>query len=145
MITLDINQIKEIIPQRYPILLIDKITELEPYRRVVAIKNISINEPFFEGHFPGEPIMPGTSIIEAMAQTSLILFYKPGIKLQKLNFYLGLVKDIRFFKPVVPGDELKIIAEAVRITEDNGYVKVIATVGDDKVSEGELVCVRRKD
>lgn len=144
MITLDINQIKNLIPQRYPILLIDKIIDLEPGKRVVAIKNVSINEPFFEGHFPDEPIMPGTSIIEAMAQASTFLVYKPEEKEQKLNFYLGVVKDTRFFKTVLPGDELKIISEAVRVTEDNVYAKVKATVKDETISEGEFVFVRRK-
>jgi len=144
MITLDINQIKDLIPQRYPILLIDKIIDLEPGKRVIAIKNVSINEPFFEGHFPNEPIMPGTSIIEAMAQTSIFLVYKPEKKEQKLNFYLGVVKDARFFKIVLPGDELKIVSEAVRVTEDNVYAKVKVTVKDETISEGEFVFVRRK-
>ena len=144
MITLDINQIKNLIPQRYPILLIDKIIDLEPGKRVIAIKNVSINEPFFEGHFPDEPIMPGTSIIEAMAQASTFLVYKPEEKEQKLNFYLGVVKDTRFFKTVLPGDELKIVSEAVRVTEDNVYAKVKATVKDETISEGEFVFVRRK-
>jgi 3-hydroxyacyl-[acyl-carrier-protein] dehydratase len=144
MITLDINQIKNLIPQRYPILLIDKIIDLDPGKRVVAIKNVSINEPFFEGHFPDEPVMPGTSIIEAMAQASTFLVYKPEKKEQKLNFYLGVVKDARFFKTVLPGDELKIISEAVRVTEDNVYAKVKATVKDEIISEGEFVFVRRK-
>ena len=144
MITLDINQIKNLIPQRYPILLIDKIIDLEPGRRVIAIKNVSINEPFFEGHFPDEPIMPGTSIIEAMAQASTFLVYEPEKKEQKLNFFLGVVKDARFFKTVLPGDELKIISEAVRVTEDNVYAKVKATVKDETISTGEFVFVRRK-
>lgn len=144
MITLDINQIKDLIPQRYPILLIDKIIDLEPGKRVVAIKNVSINEPFFEGHFPSEPIMPGTSIIEAMAQASTFLVYKPEEKAQKLNFYLGVVKDTRFFKTVLPGDELKIVSEAVRVTEDNVYAKVKVTVKDETISTGEFVFVRRK-
>lgn len=144
MITLDINQIKNLIPQRYPILLIDKIIDLEPGKRVVAIKNVSINEPFFEGHFPDEPVMPGTSIIEAMAQVSTFLVYNPEREGQKLNFYLGVVKDARFYKTVLPGDELKIISEAVRATEDNVYAKVKATVKDETVSEGEFMFVRRK-
>ena len=144
MITLDINQIKEAIPQRYPILMIDKIINLEPGKQVVAVKNVSINEPFFEGHFPDEPIMPGTAIIEAMAQTSTFLFYRPENKSKKLNFYLGVIKDARFFKTVLPGDELKIISEAVRLTEDNAYVKVKVIVKDETISESDLVFVRRK-
>jgi 3-hydroxyacyl-[acyl-carrier-protein] dehydratase len=144
MITLDINQIKKLKPQRYPILLIDKIVDLEPGKRVVAIKNVSVNEPFFEGHFPDEPVMPGTSIIEAMAQASIFLFYEPEKKLQKLNFFLGVVKDARFFKTVLPGDELKIVGEAVRISGDSGYIKVSVMVESNKICEGELICVRKK-
>ena len=144
MIALDIDQIRKSIPIRYPMLLIDKIIDLEQGKRVIAIKNVSINEPFFEGHFPDEPIMPGTSIIEAMAQASTFLFYQPENKSQKLNFYLGIVKDVRFFKPVLPGDELRILSEAIRLTENNAYVKVKATVKDETISEGELVFVRRK-
>ena len=143
MTNLDINQIMKSISQRFPMLFIDKIVELEPGKRVVAIKNVTINEQFFQGHFADEPIMPGTLIIEAMAQASTFLFYEPG-KEQKLNFYLGIVKDIRFLKPVVPGDQLKIEAQSVRLAEDSAYVKVVATVADQKVCEGELVFVRRK-
>jgi 3-hydroxyacyl-[acyl-carrier-protein] dehydratase len=144
MINLDINQIMQSISQRYPMLLIDKITDLEPGKKVVAIKNVAINEGFFQGHFPEAPIMPGTLIIEAMAQTSTFLFYEPENMGQKLNFYLGVVKDVRFLKPVVPGDQLKIEAQSIRLAEDSAYVKVTATVKDTKVCEGELVFVRRK-
>lgn len=140
---LDVNQIMKSISQRYPMLYIDRIIDLEIGKRVVAIKNVTINEQFFQGHFPQEPIMPGTLIIEAMAQASTFLFYEPD-KEQKLNFYLGIVKDIRFLKPVVPGDQLKIEAQSVRLAEDSAYVKVIATVAEQKVCEGELVFVRRK-
>jgi 3-hydroxyacyl-[acyl-carrier-protein] dehydratase len=124
-------------------LYIDKIIDLEVGKRVVAIKNVTINEQFFQGHFPQEPIMPGTLIIEAMAQASTFLFYEPN-KEEKLNFYLGIVKDIRFLKPVVPGDQLKIEAQSVRLAEDSAYVKVAATVAEQKVCEGELVFVRKK-
>lgn len=144
MITLNIEEIQEAIPQRYPMLLIDRIIELEPGKRVVAIKEVTINEPFFQGHFPDKPIMPGTSIIEAMAQASTFLFYDPNQKSKKLDFYLGIVKDVRFFKPVVPGDELRITSEPMRLAEDTAYVKAKATVNNEKVSEGELVFVRRK-
>ena len=144
MISLDIGKIIEIIPQRYPMLLIDKITELEPGKRVVATKNVTINEPFFEGHFPGEPIMPGCMIIEAMAQTSTFLFYEKDKTKQKLNFFLGAVKDVRFFKPVFPGDILKLTAETMRLAEDSAYVKVKATVGEENISTGEMIFVRRK-
>lgn len=144
MISLDVNQIRQIIPQRYPMLMIDKIIELEPAKRVVAVKNVTINEQFFQGHFPDEPIMPGSLIIEAMAQTSTFLFYEPGKKHQKLNFFLGVVKDVRFFKSVGPGDVITIIAESVRLAEDTAYVKAKVMVADKKISEGELIFVRRQ-
>lgn len=144
MANLDVNQVMKSIPQRYPMLYIDKIIDLEVGKRVVAVKNVTINEHFFQGHFPQEPIMPGTLIIEAMAQVSTFLFYEPSKPEQKLNFYLGIVKDIRFLKPVVPGDQLEIEAQSVRLAEDSAYVKVTATVKDAKVCEGELVFVRKK-
>jgi len=143
MINLDVNQIMKTISQRYPMLYIDRIIDLEVGKRVVAIKNVTINEQFFQGHFPEQPIMPGTLIIEAMAQASTFLFYEPD-KEQKLNFYLGIVKDVRFLKSVVPGDQLKIEAQSVRLAEDSAYVKATVTVNDVKVCEGELVFVRKK-
>ena len=144
MMNLAISQIMQSISQRYPMLFIDEIIELELAKRVVAIKNVTINEQFFQGHFPEAPIMPGTLIIEAMAQASMFLFYKPENKSQKLNFYLGVIKDVRFLKPVVPGNQLRIEAQSVRLSEDSAYVKATVTVKDTKVCEGELVFVRRK-
>lgn len=144
MITLKIEQIKQAIPQRDPMLMVDEIVAIDPGKRVVGLKHITGDEPFFKGHFPGEPIMPGTLIIEAMAQVSTFLFYEPSKKLQKLNFYLGVVKDIRFLKPVVPKAELKITVEPLRLAEDSAYVKVEVNVNDEMVSKGELVFVRRK-
>ncbi|MDD5259266.1 MAG: 3-hydroxyacyl-ACP dehydratase FabZ [bacterium] len=144
MINLDINQIMSCIPQRYPFLMVDRVIDLDPGKRVVAEKNVSINEHFFQGHFPADPIMPGVLIVEAMAQASMFLFYVPDQTEQKLDFYLAIVKDIRFLRSVLPGDQLQILVEAVRVTKDNAVVKVLATVKDGKVSEGELVFVRRK-
>lgn len=144
MITLDINQIKASIPQRYPMLMIDKIINLVPAKRVVAIKNVSINEQFFQGHFPDKPIMPGTLIVEAMAQASTFLFYEPDKASKELSFFLGVIKDIRFFKSVYPGSQLEIEATPIRLTEENAYVKVRASVEGEKVSEGELIFVKRK-
>ena len=144
MVTLNIDQIKEAIPQRYPMLLVDEIIELDLGKRVVGVKHITGDELFFQGHFPGEPIMPGTLIIEAMAQTSTFLFYQPDKGSQKLNFYLGVVKDARFLKPVLPKAKLKMVAEPLRLAEDSAHVKVEATVNGEVVSKAELVFVRRK-
>lgn len=144
MANLDINQIMKSISQRFPMLFIDRIIELEPGKRVVAVKNVTVNEQFFQGHFPDAPVMPGTLIIEAMAQASTFLFYEPVNPEKRLEFYLGIVKDARFFKPVVPGDQLRIEAQSVRLAEDSAYVKAAALVKDVKVCEGELVFVRKK-
>jgi len=144
MITLNTDQIKESIPQRTPMLWVDQIIELEPQKRVVGIKRITGKEVVFEGHFPGEPIMPGVLLIEAMAQTSTFLFYDPNKASKKLSFYLGVVKDFRFLKPVLPGINLKMIAQPIRLTEESAYVKVEAAVNDEVVSKGELIFVRRK-
>ena len=144
MITLNIDQIKQTILQRDPMLMVDEIKDIDPGKRVIGIKHITGSEPFFKGHFPGEPIMPGTLIIEAMAQVSTFLFYQPNKESQKLNFYLGVAKDIRFLKPVTPKAELKITAEPLRLAEDSAHVKVKASVNGNIVSKGELIFVRRK-
>ncbi|MDD5079218.1 MAG: 3-hydroxyacyl-ACP dehydratase FabZ [Candidatus Omnitrophica bacterium] len=145
MFYLDINKIKESLPQRYPVLLIDGIISINPRKKVSAIKNVSINETYFNGHFPDKPIMPGTLIIEAMAQTSTFLFYDPLKPKQKLNFFLGMVKDCRFFKPVNPGDRLEISSEAIRIAEDTAYVQAIASIKCEKVADGQLIFIRRNE
>ena len=144
MAILDINKVMASIPQRYPMLMIDKIIEVDSGKRIVAIKNVTINEPYFQGHFPDDPIMPGCLIIEAMAQVSTFLFYDSEKPEQKLAFYLGAVKDVKFFKPVIPGDTLTITAESLRLAEDSAYVKIKVVVGSENISEGEMIFVRRK-
>lgn len=141
---MDIIKIMKTVSQRYPMLYIDRIVELEPGKRVTAIKNVTINEHFFQGHFPGEPIMPGTLIIEAIAQASMFLFYEPDKPEQKLDFYLGVVKEARFLMPVVPGDQIRIEVQSVRLAEESAYVKAAAVVGEKKACEAELIFVRRK-
>ena len=144
MIQLDIQQIMESISQRFPMLFVDRILELDPGKQVVAIKNVTMNEQFFSGHFPDAPIMPGALIVEAMAQASTFLFYNPNKPQQKLDFFLGVIKDARFFRSVVPGEQIKIVAQSIRLAEDSAYVKTSATVDDAKVCDAELVFVRRK-
>ena len=135
----DIQEIQKILPQRYPFLMIDRVTELEPGRRVVAIKNVTFNENFFSGHFPGKPIMPGVLIIEAMAQASIILFYSPEkiATNKKLSYYLGAAK-VRFLNPVFPGDQLKITVEPIKVLSSAAIVNAEVFVGDKEVAKGEL-------
>lgn len=135
---LNIEEIYKILPQRFPFVMIDRVIELEPNKKVVAIKNVSFNEEFFSGHFPGAPIMPGVLIIEAMAQASIILFYSANFNAQtKLDYYLGSVK-VRFLHPVYPGDQLKITVEPLKIISRAGIVSAKALVLDKEVATGEL-------
>lgn len=136
---LDFEQIKKLIPQRFPFIMIDKILEVEAGKEALAIKNVSGNDIFFVGHFPDLAIMPGVAIIEAMAQTAIILFAVEKEKGDsKQIYFLGSVKA-RFFHPVVPGDQLKIKAVNVKSLSTGAYVSAEAFVDDKKVSEAELV------
>ncbi|PXW92034.1 3-hydroxyacyl-[acyl-carrier-protein] dehydratase [Streptohalobacillus salinus] len=130
---LDINQIKEVIPHRYPFLLIDEVIELEEGKRVVAKKNVTINEPFFQGHFPDYPVMPGVLIVEALAQAGAVAMLKKEGNEGKLGFLAGIDK-CRFKRQVKPGDTLKLEVEITRLKGPIGKGKAIATV------EGELAC-----
>ena len=139
--TLDFEEIKKLIPQRFPFIMIDKVLEIEPGKEVVAIKNISGNDILFLGHFPDIAIMPGVAIIEAMAQTSIILFAAGKEKEEgnrKSIYFLGSVKA-RFFQTVKPGDQLMIRAVSVKSLPNGAYVSAEAYVEDKKVSEADLV------
>jgi len=138
---LDINQIQKILPHRYPFLFIDRVIELDPGKRVVAIKNTSVNEAYFSGHFPGEPLMPGALMVEAMAQASIILYHthyqdkiKPGAK-----YYLSSITKAQFKRAVVPGDQLKIEATTIRIIPTAAIVDVKAYVGNDLAASAEFI------
>lgn len=139
MRNLDIEEIRKILPQRYPFLMIDRVLELDPGKKIVALKNVSFNEEYFSGHFPGQPIMPGILIIEAMAQASIVLFYgsQDPARNKKLSYYLGSVK-VRFLNPVIPGDQLKITIEPLKMLSSAGIVKAQATVSDKEVAVGEI-------
>ena len=132
--TFDIQEIMGLLPHRYPFLLIDKVVEFEPQKRLVAIKSVTINEPFFQGHFPGYPIMPGVLIIEAMAQVAGVLLLAMEEHKGKLALFAGVDKA-KFRHSVLPGDQLVTEAEIVRIWRSRG-VGIVRTVG--KV-EGKIV------
>lgn len=138
--TLDINEIMQILPHRYPFLLIDRVLELTPRQRIVAIKNVTINEPYFAGHFPDFPIMPGVLIIEAIAQAggALLLTEIPD-RATQLMVFTG-VEKARFRRPVLPGDQLRIEVEvkAWRVTAVRMEGKVF--VGDKRVAEAIVTC-----
>ncbi|MCX5703075.1 MAG: 3-hydroxyacyl-ACP dehydratase FabZ [Candidatus Omnitrophica bacterium] len=136
----NIDKIQAILPQRYPFLFIDSVLEInEKEKRVVCAKNVSINDYFFEGHFSGNPVMPGVIIIEAMAQASIILFaaLKPNLAAKHPDYYLGKV-ETKFKKPVVPGDRLILEVSAEKILNNAGIVKAVARVDNETVAEARI-------
>jgi len=136
----DIEKIKSILPHREPFLFIDEIIEIDGTKKVVAVKNIKNDESFFQGHFPGRPVMPGVLIIEAMAQTSIILYSvcKPEIAKTHPNYYLGKTKA-EFLAPAFPGDKLILETNNVKIIDEAGVVDALARVGDRIVAKANLV------
>lgn len=133
---MDIKEIMEIIPHRYPFLLIDKVEYLED-NKIIAIKNVTINEYFFQGHFPIEPVMPGVLIIEALAQTGAVALLKREEFIGKIA-YFGGINNAKFRRKVIPGDTLKLEVELTRIRGSAGIGKGIAYVDGKKVCEAEL-------
>jgi 3-hydroxyacyl-[acyl-carrier-protein] dehydratase len=137
------EEVKALVPQKFPFLMVDRVLELEKNKRVVSIKNITGNEIFFLGHFPNMAVMPGALIIEGLAQTAIILFRKSaeldGVTLndEKTLFFFGGAK-IRFLKPVVPGDQLQYEVTLVKAISVGGVVKAVATVDGQKVATAEL-------
>ncbi|AJA49995.1 3-hydroxyacyl-[acyl-carrier-protein] dehydratase FabZ [Clostridium pasteurianum DSM 525 = ATCC 6013] len=136
--SLDIKQIMEIIPHRYPMLLVDRVEEVEPGKRAVGYKNVTINEHFFQGHYPGNPVMPGVLIIEALAQLGGTAMLSMEEYKGKTPLFAG-IKSAKFRKPVIPGDVLKLEVEIVKIKGPAIVGKGIATVDGKKAAEGELM------
>jgi 3-hydroxyacyl-[acyl-carrier-protein] dehydratase len=141
-----VEQIKELLPHRYPFLLVDRVIELEMGKRVTAIKNVTANEPFFQGHFPGHPVMPGVLIVEAMAQAAGVLFQlsinadgSDGAPL----YYLVKIDKARFNAMVVPGDQLRMEVSLARRLRGMGIFKAHAMVDDTEVASCELMCAGR--
>lgn len=135
---LNIEQIKKIIPHRFPFLLIDKVIDLRPNEKLVALKNVSVNEPYFVGHFPQEKVMPGVLIIEAMAQAGCVYFYySKNLHGKNLIYYLAKV-TAKFLHPVIPGDQLRIEITTVKMLSKVGFLKGAAFVKDKLVAEAEV-------
>lgn len=134
---LTIEEIKEIIPHRYPMLLIDRVEELEAGKSIKAKKNVSVNEPFFQGHFPHEPVMPGVLIVEAMAQAGAVALLSME-DFKGKTAYFGGIDKAKFRKKVVPGDTLVLEVELTKVRSSAGCGKSIAYVDGKKVAEAEL-------
>jgi 3-hydroxyacyl-[acyl-carrier-protein] dehydratase len=133
-----IVEIMNLLPHRYPFLLVDRITELEPDRRVVGLKNVTVNEPFFQGHFPGMPVMPGVLIIECMAQVAGVMIYRDmPERSKKLVFFTG-IERARFRRPVIPGDQLRVEMELLKRRNNFGKLRGLATV-DGKLAAEAVV------
>lgn len=139
---IDIVEIMELIPHRYPFLLVDKIVEFEPKKRIVGIKNVTINEPFFQGHFPGHPIFPGALLIEAMAQVGCILMFKSFDLSPKdyVVYFMGIDRA-RFRKPVRPGDTVKFVLEPTVIKSKLSKMKGEAFVDNSLVCDAEIMAM----
>ncbi|HEX7644940.1 MAG TPA: 3-hydroxyacyl-ACP dehydratase FabZ [Burkholderiaceae bacterium] len=145
MNTLDITQIKEYLPHRYPLLLVDRVLDWEKDKCMTAIKNVTVNEEFFNGHFPHKPVMPGVMMIEAMAQTAALLSFLSVGKKPDANsvvYFIG-IDGVRFKRPVVPGDQLKMDVEILRCTRGIWKYKAVASVDGQLAVEAELMCTMR--
>lgn len=145
MSAMDIHEVMQHLPHRYPFLLVDKVLECEPGKRIVAVKNVTINEPFFVGHFPHHPVMPGVLIMEALAQAAGILSFKTmGTKPDADSvFYFVGIDNARFKKPVTAGDQVHLHVEILRQMRGIWKYKTEARVNDQVVAEAELMCAQR--
>jgi 3-hydroxyacyl-[acyl-carrier-protein] dehydratase len=143
--TMDIRAILERLPHRYPMLLVDRVLECEPGKRILALKNVTINEPFFNGHFPKLPVMPGVLVVEALAQAAAVLAFVTGGKKsdEKSIYYLVGIDDARFKRPVVPGDQLLLDVTANRMGRELMKFSAQARVGETLAAEATLLCTLR--
>jgi len=132
------TEIQAIIPHRYPMLLVDRIIELEPMKRAVGIKSVTINEQFFAGHFPQKPVMPGVLILEAMAQVGGVAMLYPEENRGKLAVFAGMER-VKFRKPVTPGDQLQMVAEVLKLRGSIGKLWAQASVDGQVVAEAEFL------
>jgi 3-hydroxyacyl-[acyl-carrier-protein] dehydratase len=142
MAEMDINEVLAHIPQRFPLLLIDRVKECEPGKRVLALKNVSANEPYFPGHFPHRPIMPGVLILEAMAQAAGVLVFsaqQAKDHAESVYYYVG-IDNARFKRPVIPGDQLEIEVTLERVLRSIGRFACVARVAGQVVAEATILC-----
>jgi 3-hydroxyacyl-[acyl-carrier-protein] dehydratase len=142
---MDVNEVLAHLPQRYPLLMIDRVKECEPGKRIVALKNVSVNEPYFPGHFPHRPIMPGVLILEAMAQAAGVLVFRTaGTRPdEKTVYYYVGIDNARFKKPVVPGDQLEIEVHLERHLRGISRFRCEARVEGKVVAEATILCSMR--
>ena len=136
-----IQEILKLLPHRYPLLLVDRVLEVEPGKRIKAIKNVTANEPHFMGHFPGAPIMPGVLILESMAQCGALMFLQDVPDRDSKLFFFGGVDKARFRRPVVPGDQLVLDVECIQRRSNSARVRGTASVDGTVVAEAEILTV----
>jgi 3-hydroxyacyl-[acyl-carrier-protein] dehydratase len=140
----EINEILKLLPHKYPFLLVDRVLEYEKEKRIVAIKNVTVNEPFFQGHFPDRPIMPGVLIIEALAQAGGILAFKSFPEKKGVVLFIG-IDNARFRRPAVPGDQLKLVVDVVKHKRDIWIFQGEATIEDEVAAEARIMAMLKKE
>ncbi|RZA36828.1 MAG: 3-hydroxyacyl-ACP dehydratase FabZ [Lysobacteraceae bacterium] len=138
---IDVTRIQELLPHRYPFLLVDRVVAYEPHKSIVAVKNVTINEPFFQGHFAGHPVMPGVLVIEALAQAGGVLTQlSRGTVAKNKLFYLVKIDNARFSRMVVPGDVLELHVQIKRIIKTMTFYTCVARVGGEEVASADVLC-----
>jgi len=144
--TMDIHEVLEHLPHRYPFLLIDRVLDYEPGKSLVAIKNVTVNEPFFTGHFPQRPVFPGVLIMEALAQATGILAFKSTASKPNSNslYYFAGIDNARFKQPVEPGDQLRLEVELVKSRRGIWKFKAVARVEESVVASADLMCAEQE-
>lgn len=140
---MDIQKIQSLLPHRYPFLLVDRVVECQPGKRLVALKNVTFNEPFFQGHFPSKPVMPGVLLIEAMAQATGLLAMESAEVPKEAIYYLVGVDKARFKRPVVPGDQLVFEVEVLKNRREIWVFAAEASVEGSMVASAEIMCTAR--
>lgn len=140
---MDIQKIQSLLPHRYPFLLVDRVIECEPGKRLVGIKNVTVNEPFFQGHFPSKPVMPGVLLIEALAQATGLLAMESAEVEKEAIYYLVGVDKARFKSPVVPGDQVHLEVEVIKTRREIWVFSAVAKVDGKVVASAEIMCTAR--